>query len=166
MKTNFATVKKALGAAFAALSCVLVLSSSLSSCMSSAEPDGAKVPLPGKIIRSFGISTDPADGRIAAHPGIDIAAAPGTLVRAVGDGIVDETGENGLLGKYVILGHAKAKSVYAQLDEVLVTAGKSVKRGEPVGRSGSTGKTASPHLHFAVYVDGVPIDPTPYADLN
>jgi len=166
MMKNLFTVKKGLRAAFTALSCVLVLSSSLSSCMSSAEPDGAKVPLRGRIVRSFGISTDPADGRIATHPGIDIAAEPGTLVRAVGDGIVDETGENELLGKYAILGHAKAKSVYAQLDEVLVSKGAAVKRGEPVGRSGSTGKTASPHLHFGVYVDGVPIDPTPYADMN
>ena len=48
---------------------------------------------------------------------------------------------------------------YYHLEEVLVTAGAEVERGQAIARSGATGRVTGPHLHFVVSLAGVPIDP-------
>ena len=53
-------------------------------------------------------------------------------------------------------------TLYAHGSELLVQAGDTVKRGEPVMRVGSTGWSTGPHLHFEIRINGEPIDPYPY----
>jgi murein DD-endopeptidase MepM/ murein hydrolase activator NlpD len=55
---------------------------------------------------------------------------------------------------------------YGHLSEILVTKGQFVKRGELIGRMGSTGRSSGPHLHYEVRYRGTPVDPMSYIQIN
>jgi len=120
-------------------------------------------PARGQITSGFGIRRHPLFGIQHMHTGVDIGATWGSPVLAAADGQVIHTGWFGGYGKIVILDHGGGVStLYAHLFEILVAPGASVRRGQVVGRVGSTGYATGPHLHFEVRVDGQPIDPTAY----
>jgi murein DD-endopeptidase MepM/ murein hydrolase activator NlpD len=97
------------------------------------------------------------------HEGIDIAGRFGSPVVAVADGYVAFAGENQGYGKMVLLQHGFGIStIYGHLSEILVREGMKVRRGEMVGRMGSTGRSTGPHVHYEVRVFGVPTDPKKY----
>ncbi|MGH7268448.1 MAG: M23 family metallopeptidase [Candidatus Rokuibacteriota bacterium] len=105
-------------------------------------PAPAPVSLPSlEIIRPFG-------GR---HTGLDIRAPVGTPVLAAADGDVQLVLERPRAGRMVVLGHtADLATVYMHLSDISVRVGQTVRRGTPVGRSGSTGNATTPHLHLGV----------------
>lgn len=85
------------------------------------------------------------------HPGLDIAAATGTLVLAAMDGEVSESRYFGDYGNAVLLNNSDSYvSIYAHLSETLVKKGDKVKKGQVIGYSGSSGHSTGPHLHFEV----------------
>jgi murein DD-endopeptidase MepM/ murein hydrolase activator NlpD len=111
----------------------------------------------------FGASRD---GGRRSHAGVDIFAPRGTPVLAASSGVVASVGTNRLGGKVVWIvrpGH-RERHYYAHLDEQLVSAGRFVNAGDPIGTVGNTGnaRTTPPHLHFGIYQAGGAVDPLPY----
>jgi murein DD-endopeptidase MepM/ murein hydrolase activator NlpD len=83
------------------------------------------------------------------HYGLDLEARRGDPVYSVGDGVVEAVGESGAYGRSVRVDHgAGLASFYAHLDDVLARSGERVRRGQVIGRVGSTGNATGPHLHF------------------
>ncbi len=118
-------------------------------------------PSPGSDITSrFGNRTDPFLGRLALHAGIDFRVRSGTKIRSTGAGIVTEAGRNGGYGLMVEIDHGGGlRTRYAHLSETLVNKGDKVAAGAVVGRSGSTGRSTGPHLHYEVRRGGGALDP-------
>jgi murein DD-endopeptidase MepM/ murein hydrolase activator NlpD len=100
-------------------------------------------------------------GRIPGqHPGIDIAVAEGSYVRAAGGGLVTQAGEDPVYGKFVRILHADGyESVYGHASELFVMANEEVVRHQVIALSGNTGTSTAPHLHFEIWKDGEAIDP-------
>ncbi|MFJ6080543.1 transglycosylase family protein [Streptomyces sp. NPDC092369] len=100
------------------------------------------------------------------HTGVDFPVPTGTSVKAVGAGKVVTAGWGGSFGYQVVLRHADGRyTQYAHLSAISVRAGQSVGEGQRLGRSGSTGNTTGPHLHFEVRTGpgfGTDIDPLAY----
>lgn len=116
-----------------------------------------------RISSGFGMRSHPVTGRNAFHKGVDIAAATGSPVLASADGVVEETGQDGLIGKYVRLRHPDgSQSLYGHLSAVIVKEADWLTRYQPLGAVGSTGRTTGPHLHYALQVDGQAMDPMRY----
>jgi murein DD-endopeptidase MepM/ murein hydrolase activator NlpD len=96
------------------------------------------------------------------HTGVDFAAARGTPVRSVGDGVITQAGWNGRYGKTIDLQHdARFMSRYAHLHNFAegIGPGVEVKRGQIIGYVGSTGRSTGPHLHFEFYKDQQYVNP-------
>ena len=101
------------------------------------------------------------------HKGVDFAAPRGTPVRAILSGKVLYAGWMPLTGKTVILDHGWGlMSLYAHLSEVDVKRGQSVRRGEVIGKVGSTGRSTGPHLHLGVYLNDTAVDPLGVMELR
>lgn len=96
----------------------------------------------------------------SAHSGSDYAAAKGTPVKAVADGVVKLAEEHFFAGNSVFIDHGdELVSMYFHLDEILVEAGQEVRRGEVVAKVGSTGRSTGPHLHLGLRWHGAKVDP-------
>ena len=95
-----------------------------------------------------------------AHLGVDYAAATGTPVRTVGDGVVDFAGVQGGFGNVVMVKHRNNQTtVYAHLSRINVKKGQTVSQGQNIGAVGATGWATGPHLHFEFRVNGAHQDP-------
>ncbi|HCC38083.1 MAG TPA: peptidase M23, partial [Treponema sp.] len=87
----------------------------------------------------------------------------GTEVFAAGDGIVTETGEDAVYGKYIVIKHGeKWASLYGHLQKIEITLRSFVESGTLIGRVGSTGQSTGPHLHFELRENGRALDPGKY----
>lgn len=123
-------------------------------------PEKISLPLSGKITSSFGLRTDPIDGKLRHHNGIDIAAPEGTPVKPVLSGKIVYSGYNGGYGNCVIVEHENGiQTIYAHNSKNLVKAGDTVTRETVIALSGSTGRTTGPHLHFEVRHNGKAVNP-------
>lgn len=112
------------------------------------------------ITSNFGNRLDPFFRRLALHAGIDFRAATGTRVRSAAAGTVTEAGPAGGYGNMIEIDHGNGVSTrYAHLAVVLVTVGDHVKADQVVGKSGSTGRSTGPHLHYEVRLNGQAVDP-------
>lgn len=118
-------------------------------------------PLEGEMLARFGPQ---GDGR--HNDGINIGAARGTEVRAAENGVVAYAGnELRGFGNLLLVKHADDwVTAYAHNDELLVGAGESVSRGQPIARVGATGSVARPQLHFEIRKGTRAIDPLPLLD--
>lgn len=111
----------------------------------------------------YGVRRDPIYGSSKFHAGLDFAAKTGTPVFATADGKVTEAGRQSGYGNCVDISHGyNYLTRYAHLSEVLVKPGQEVKRGEMIGRVGSTGKSTGPHLHYEVRFKNEPQNPVNY----
>lgn len=120
-------------------------------------------PSRGWVTSSYGERISPFTGFQQLHSGIDIANRVGTPVVASASGIVLEVGRDAGLGKVVAISHGYGiKTVYGHLSETLVHAGQRVKRGDKVALMGNTGRSTGPHLHYAVLVNGIAVNPAKY----
>mgnify|MGYP006299298583 CR=1 FL=1 len=113
---------------------------------------------------SFGLRFHPILKVVRPHEGIDLTAPRGTSIYATADGTVLQAGYRaGGFGKKILLDHGYGyRTLYGHCSEVLVSPGQQVKRGEVIGRVGSTGLSKSPHLHYEVHVNGRPVNPINY----
>ena len=115
------------------------------------------------ITSGFGPRLDPFLGRPAIHPGIDFAALEGSPAHATAAGTVIVAGANGGYGNEVEIDHGNGITTrYGHLSEIDVQIGQVVGKGAVVGKTGSTGRSTGPHLHYEVRVDGAAVDPTTF----
>src|SRR5207253_2433570 len=102
-----------------------------------------------RISSVFGGREHPILGGWRMHKGTDYAAEAGTDVRAIGDGVVTESGWSGGYGKMVEIRHMNGISTrYGHLQSSSVHVGQRVRRGDFIAKVGSTGLATGPHLHF------------------
>lgn len=117
-----------------------------------------------RISSGFAMRMHPIMNDWRQHKGIDFAAASGTPVRTVGDGVVDFAGRQSGYGNIVIINHRNNQSTaYAHLSRVDVREGQTVSQGQFIGAVGSTGWATGPHLHFEFRVNGEFRDPNTIA---
>jgi len=120
-------------------------------------------PTHGWITSQFGYRMSPYTGEREFHKGLDIAGRMGTPIYAVADGEVIYAMQKKALGYAVKLRHGYGiETVYGHMQETLVKAGDSVKRGQQIGIMGSTGRSTGPHVHYAVLVNGKGVNPRNY----
>ncbi|GAA3652042.1 transglycosylase family protein [Streptomyces chitinivorans] len=104
------------------------------------------------------------------HTGIDFPVSTGTSVQAVSRGQVVSAGWGGAYGYQVVIRHSDGRySQYAHLSAISVRSGQQVNAGQRIGRSGSTGNSTGPHLHFEIRTGpgyGSDIDPLAYLRAN
>ena len=124
-------------------------------------------PISGRISSPFGWRTHPIFKSRIFHSGIDIAGPNGGAIKASNDGKVIFSGWYVGYGKVVILDHGiingqPITTLYAHMSAITVSNGQTVKKGQTIGREGSTGYSTGPHCHFEVRVNGKPTNPMNY----
>jgi murein DD-endopeptidase MepM/ murein hydrolase activator NlpD len=101
------------------------------------------------------------------HRGIDIACPTGTPIYAGADGKVEISGWNNSYGYYVVISHGSGyTTLYAHNSSLVAKVGQYVKRGQLIAKSGSTGNSSGPHLHFEISINGKLQDPLKSGLLN
>ena len=112
----------------------------------------------------YGTRSDPFNGSVARHMGIDLAGPMGTPIYATADGVVSASGyNNGGYGNLIKLDHGRGiETRYGHLSAMLVAAGQRVIRGQLIGRMGSTGRSTGSHLHYEVRIEGKAVNPIPF----
>ncbi len=111
----------------------------------------------------YGYRRDPVYGTAKFHEGLDFAAATGTPVFATADAVVEVADRKDAYGNCIDLNHGyNYVTRYAHLSQILVKPGQHVKRGEMIGKVGSTGKSTGSHLHYEVRFKGEPQNPVHY----
>jgi len=125
------------------------------------------MPVHGWKTSDFGSRYDPYYHVWQLHAGTDIAAGGGTPIHAAASGRVIQAGWNGGYGNYTCIAHGKKQgrsfsTCYGHQSKILVHAGEYVRRGEVIGRVGTTGASTGFHLHFETRFGGVPKNPLNY----
>lgn len=107
----------------------------------------AHLPIPGRSITTpFGKKGSWAAGY---HTGDDYACPVGTNVRATASGKVISANWGAAYGTHIVIESPdKVRQLYAHLSQKLVSVGKNVKAGDVIAKSGNTGRTTGPHLHY------------------
>ena len=113
------------------------------------------------ITSPYGIRIHPVFGASKFHNGIDLAANYEN-VYSVMDGVVTETGwDNKGGGNYIKIKHFdRFETAYLHLSEIYYRVGEFVKAGFIIAKSGNSGNSTGPHLHFSVKEFGQSINPT------
>lgn len=124
-------------------------------------------PVDGIITSSCGVRKNPILGQWEYHNGIDIAVAENTKAAAVRSGKVTEIRYSNTLGNVLKFETEDGFTImYAHLNKVMVKEGKKVKRGEIVAKTGNTGLSTGPHLHYSVWKGDMLMNPMQFVDLN
>lgn len=117
----------------------------------------------GWVSSRFGIRNDPFTGKGRFHHGLDFSVPLGSDIRVTADGVVVIVQQQRGLGKVIKVDHGNSVvTVYAHLDRMDVKKGDTVKRGQVIGKSGNTGRSTAPHLHYEIRVQGRSVNPVPY----
>ena len=99
------------------------------------------------------------------HLGVDLASLANSPVQAANSGRVVFAARNGIYGLAVVIDHGQGlSSLYGHLSTISVESGQEVKKGDIIGHTGQTGLAGGDHLHFAIMVSGVPVDPIEWWD--
>ncbi len=114
----------------------------------------------GAFSSFFGRRRDPFTGRWEPHMGLDIRAPTGTPIYAAADGKIIHVRREPAYGRTVVIDHGNGyKTVYAHMNRFYVTKGQRVKRGDPIGEVGNTGRSTGPHLHYEVIFNNQHLNP-------
>jgi murein DD-endopeptidase MepM/ murein hydrolase activator NlpD len=117
----------------------------------------------GWMSSRYGQRTDPFNGSLAWHAGVDFAGKLGGDIVAVASGVVTWADDRYGYGNMVEINHGNGyKTRYAHCKELKVAVGDVVRKGDIVALMGSTGRSTGPHVHFEVYKNGRTVDPAAY----
>jgi len=116
-------------------------------------------PVQGWVTSEFGKRKAPFSSGIEFHRGLDISTQHGKAIIAPAEGFVTGTGYEPQDGNFIKINHGHGfETAYLHLSRIAVKQGMRVKKGELIGYVGSTG----PHLHYAVSVNGIHVNPRRY----
>jgi len=130
----------------------------------------SECPLPKCVPTSkFGWRTHPITQKKRFHNGLDLRAARRTDVRATADGVVRyiQDKNEGTLGRVVIISHNFGfETAYGHLRFVDVKAGDVIHKGQLIARSGNSGRSSGPHLHYEIRYANKILNPTSFTKWN
>ncbi len=113
--------------------------------------------------RTYYLNGEPIDEQY--HLGYDLAVTKRYPVESANDGVVVFAGDLGIYGNTVIVDHGMGIStLYGHLSSIDVKVDDLVKKKQIIGKTGETGLAAGDHLHYGVYVNGVPVRPIEWWD--
>jgi murein DD-endopeptidase MepM/ murein hydrolase activator NlpD len=111
----------------------------------------------------FGMRMHPILKHQKMHTGCDFSAAKGAPIYATGDGVIIQSGYDQGYGLAVEIDHGFGYvTKYAHMSVTKMRRGQKVKRGQEIGKVGSTGLSVSPHLHYEVIYKGKHVNPIHY----
>ena len=120
------------------------------------------LPTTGVMTSAFGTARSFDGGQTynTYHSGADFFAKTGTPIYAPADGVVVETGQLVVRGNFTVIDHGwGVYTGYWHQSSILIEEGDSVSAGEQIGLVGRTGSATAAHLHWEMWVGGVPVDP-------
>jgi murein DD-endopeptidase MepM/ murein hydrolase activator NlpD len=121
---------------------------------------GLTFPVSGRITSTFGYRVHPITHIYKLHTGVDISVPTGTPVHAAADGTIIIAGWMPAYGYEVVIDHGGGvQTLYGHNSRLCVSVGQDVKRGQVIAKSGSTGYSTGPHVHFEKRVNGHPVNP-------
>jgi murein DD-endopeptidase MepM/ murein hydrolase activator NlpD len=122
------------------------------------------LPVKGKIVGKYGVKRIAGKEFLWSHKGVDLKVPQGTPVQTANSGEVILAEERFYLhGKTVTIDHGQGiTTIYLHLKSINVKKGDRVSKGQIIGSVGETGLATGPHLHWGLYVHGVPVDPLPW----
>lgn len=116
-------------------------------------------PIPGNF-PDYGWRIHPIFRYKQFHAAADQGAPSGTKIKAAGAGYVVESSYDSRSGNYIVINHGNGfVTTYMHNSKNLVKAGAKVKKGDIIGKVGSTGTATGPHLHFSITYNGSPFNP-------
>ena len=119
-------------------------------------------PVPGGVSSKFGLKRVFNDQPRGVHRGLDLRGAEGTPILACADGRVVLADDLYFSGNAVYIDHGQGVfTSYLHMSRILVRPGDVVRRGQIIGKVGSTGRVTGPHLHLSLIVLGQAVDPEP-----
>lgn len=119
------------------------------------------LPAAATITSPFGAVRSYDDGAIQrTHIGTDFAGVPGTPILAAADGVVVLADTLNVRGVATVIDHGwGVYTGYFHQTERYVGIGETIREGQVIGTIGSSGRVSGPHLHWELWVNGVPVDP-------
>lgn len=114
-------------------------------------------------VRSYMYKGKKVDEQV--HLGYDLSVTRNVPVAAANDGKVVWADNLGIYGNCIVVDHGYGlESIYGHLSQIGVKVGDTVKKGQEIGKSGSTGLAGGDHLHFSMQIDGVQVTPVEWWD--
>lgn len=124
------------------------------------------MPLDSFIAGNFGKARVYNGSLKGYHSGTDFRAKVGTPLIASNDGVIALVKDRFYSGGTVLIDHGQGiYTCYFHMSGFSVTEGQRVKKGQKIGLSGQSGRVTGPHLHFAVRINGVEVDPLQFIAL-
>jgi murein DD-endopeptidase MepM/ murein hydrolase activator NlpD len=118
------------------------------------------LPVKGLVSMSFGTIEKVNGKSLGRHRGCDLAVPIGTKVAAANGGTVVLAQKMTVYGGTMVLDHGQGvHTIYMHLSKFLVAVGQEVAKGEVIALSGNTGFSSGPHLHWAMSVHNLRVDP-------
>jgi murein DD-endopeptidase MepM/ murein hydrolase activator NlpD len=120
-------------------------------------------PVMGWVTSEFGRRINPFGNDREFHKAIDIATKYGRVIQAPADGIVTEVAYQQDVGQMIQIDHGHGISTfYGHLSKAIVRSGATVRKSDRIGYVGNSGRSTGSHLHYAVMLNGVPVNPRKY----
>jgi murein DD-endopeptidase MepM/ murein hydrolase activator NlpD len=130
--------------------------------------DPLAAPVPGCVLSPFGVKrlhSGKPTGEF--HSGIDQRSAAGNPIRAAAAGEVKIAQPFTVLGGTVAIDHGQGlETMYLHMSKLAAQPGAHVNKGDIIGYAGATGRATGPHLHWVIYVNGVPVNPRQWVTLS
>lgn len=116
------------------------------------------------LTASYGMRMNPFYKTLQSHQGVDYTIPEGSSVFATADGRVrNVSSRSSTSGRTVVIDHGNGyETSYSHLGDINVTTGQYVRRGDIIARSGNSGLSLAPHLHYEVRYNGMRVDPIHY----
>jgi len=123
-------------------------------------------PVDGPVIGEFGLKrTRNGTIDVGFHKGVDLRAKKGTPVLAANSGTVVMASHFKAHGNMVLINHGQGvMTIYLHMQSIKVKLKEKVHKGQEIGKVGATGLATAPHVHYQVFVHGVPVDPKQWTE--